>query len=112
MASWEEKQNEELLRVTEVECFIEREFFVRRHDKFSCEAYNRNEDPWSKTIVIDCGYYDGEKIDLFQLQEWFDRNREWIDQLRRETNEQPVQHFQPDDRAEKGLVVSREGEVR
>lgn len=33
------------------------------------------------------GYMDGESIDLFDLQEWFDKNREWINALKEKTKE-------------------------
>lgn len=37
-----------------------------------------------KTFVLSCGSHDGEHIDLFELQEWFDKNREWINSLKEE----------------------------
>jgi hypothetical protein len=30
---------------------------------------------------------DGEDMDLFELQEWFDRNREWINNLKETVEE-------------------------
>lgn len=71
-------------QVTEVACYMEHEFKVKKHNRFDCQKYENKEDPWEKTFVIECGVCDGEYIDLFQLQEWFDKNREWIDGLKKE----------------------------
>ena len=53
------------------------------------EAFPRyvfDKDKWrsEQTYVIDAGCMDGEKIDLFDLQDWFDKNREWINELRKQ----------------------------
>ena len=90
MPGWGEKLNKSVKTVTDVKCYIEGGFDVTRHDKFDHELYkvDKDADFYSKTFVINCGQCDGEYIDLFELQEWFDRNREWINQLKKEKDDQ------------------------
>ena len=63
----------------EVKCYVEFGFDVIRYD-----GWNRVTKGCDKTFVIRSGHCDGEAIDLFDLQKWFDENREWIDGLREE----------------------------
>lgn len=69
-----------------VRCYMEGGFSIDKFDRFVSEIYNKdkNLDCYEKTIVLSCGVCDGENIDLFDLQKWFDNNREWIDSLRKE----------------------------
>lgn len=87
MPRWSDKERCKVVRQVkhdEVKCYIEWEFNIIRREGFDSEKYKRKEDPYSKTFVINCGMCDGEDIDLFDLQDWFDKNREWINSLREE----------------------------
>lgn len=68
----------------EVRCYINRGVSISRYDGFNNEKYNAKEDPWFKTCIINCNGPDGEYIDLFDLQRWFDNNREMINNLKTE----------------------------
>lgn len=88
MPGWD-KDNRYKVRLTVkndvVRCYIDQGgFVVTTYDKFDRENYKALKDPYSKTFAIYTGSYDGEYIDLFDLQEWFDKNREWVNSLREE----------------------------
>lgn len=55
---------------------------IRRYNGYN-QLYNQ-EDPYFKTIGIICGCYEPGIINLFDLQKWFDDNREWINSLKKE----------------------------
>ncbi len=83
MSQWDDKERSKVVReIThkEVGSYIEFGMHVTKYD-----AYDTTQaDSCRKTFVISCGMCDGENIDLFDLQEWFDKNRTWIDTLRQE----------------------------
>lgn len=74
----------------EVRFYIERSGLIRCYSKVE---YGRDENGncinsrVEKTYILDVGAMDGEHIDLFDLQEWFDKNREWINSLRAKVKE-------------------------
>lgn len=85
MPGWDDKERYEVMRQVkhdEVRSYIEFEFDVIKYD-----SYDSKKHEFFKAFVINCGVCDGEKIDLFDLQEWFDKNRTWIDMLRQEVKE-------------------------
>ncbi len=88
MPQWNEEQRYKRIRTIkhdEVKAYMEWEFHIMRYDGFDPQKDERNEeDPYNKTFVLSCGICDGESIDLFDLQDWFDKNREWINELRKE----------------------------
>lgn len=73
-----------------VRCYIDGGFSVERYDGFvsanyeKCKLSGKYDDCYVKTFVISCGSYDGEHIDLFDMQKWFDDNRDWINSLKKE----------------------------
>ncbi len=67
----------------EVACYMERGFSIDRFDGYQL-VEKGHPDPYKKTFVIQCGLHDGESIDLFDLQKWFDENRDWINELKKE----------------------------
>ncbi len=82
MSRWDEKERYKTVRQVkfdEVRSYMENEFEIKTFD-----GYNFKNNNYDKTFVIRCGHCDGENIDLFDLQDWFDQNREWIDDLREE----------------------------
>lgn len=85
MPQWSDKDRYKTVRdITheEVKSYIEFGMRIVKHD-----AYDTTQSgSFRKTFVINCGMCDGESIDLFDLQDWFDKNREWIDGLREEIN--------------------------
>ena len=86
MTSWTEKERQNITQVpnSEVRCYIDQNGFqVMPMDAYNSDDHKAGvEDPFDKTFVLNCGTYDGENIDLFDLQSWFDKNREWIDSLK------------------------------
>lgn len=74
--------------VDDVKCYQEQGFTVERFDGFDLKKHNDKQDPYFKTFAINCGLYDGEHIDLFDLQDWFDRNRDWVNGLRAERGQE------------------------
>lgn len=84
MRSWEETGLIKNFGDEDARCYMEHGFSVTKYNRFVADIYeaDKNTDCWEKTYVIDCGMYDGERIDLFDLQEWFDNNREWINSLK------------------------------
>ncbi len=64
---------EVLKTVTDVRCLIDGGFTIAKRD-----VINPDDGPYYLEVT-GC---DGECIDLLQLQEWFDRNRDWINGLR------------------------------
>jgi hypothetical protein len=83
MPTWGAKGNEVVKTVTDVTCHMEREFEIAKCDGFDLKEHEAGRDPWYKTYVLSCGRHDGEQIDLFELQRWFDENRDWIDALKK-----------------------------
>jgi len=81
MPQWDKRHHETLKTVWDVKCYMDGMFHILYFDGYNHED---SDDPYYKTFVLRCGTYDGEYIDLFQLQDWFDANREWINELRRE----------------------------
>lgn len=52
---------------------------------YDAEAHRRGFDPFSKTYwLTTINGQEPESIDLFDLQKWFDDNREYIDGLKKE----------------------------
>ena len=87
MPGWPSEERYEVIKTVfgdEVSCYMDGRFGIKKWNKFHVEKYqkDREGDFESKTVVIDCGSTDGEQIDLFELQDWFDKNRAWINQLR------------------------------
>jgi len=86
MPEWGDKERWQVVRKVErqeVKCYTEWSFDIVKYDAYDCNK-DKDEDPYNKTFVLSCGMYDGESIDLFDLQDWFDKNREWINELRKE----------------------------
>ena len=82
MAGWDKENRCKIVRKVEhdtVRSYTEFEFNVMKFD-----GWNYKTADCDKTFVINCGYCDGENIDLFDLQDWFDENRDWINSLREE----------------------------
>lgn len=85
MSGWSEDKRCEDIRAIphdEVKSYIDYGMSVIRYDGYDPTTKKR-----FKTFAIRAGSYDGENIDLFDLQEWFDKNRTWIDTLRQEAQE-------------------------
>jgi len=86
MPYWEDEDNKVVKNFfnEDARCYMEGGFSVTKYSRFINSIYqsDRESDCWEKTYVIDCGACDGERIDLFDLQKWFDDNREWIDNLK------------------------------
>jgi len=85
---WKDEEHEKIktVRDDEVECHMEGFFDIKKRNKSTYEGDPKNitQIELFKTYVIQCGMYDGEQIDLFDLQKWFDDNREWINSLKQE----------------------------
>lgn len=67
-------------------------FYIERCSNIQCYSryiFEKNETRVEKTYAIVAGYMDGEYIDLFDLQEWFDENREWINSLKDGLKDEP-----------------------
>lgn len=58
----------------EVKSYIDHGMTINRYNDYDPKTRKA-----SKTFAICCGSYDGEHINLFDLQEWFDANRQWIE---------------------------------
>ena len=87
MTRWDFAKDRQLVRKVrhdEVKCYVEWEFDVARSHRHNSEKYKRGENPTERAFVLKCGVCDGEEIDLFELQDWFDENRDWINSLREE----------------------------
>lgn len=84
MPSWEEHKVIKYFDNEDARCYMDGGFSVSTYNRFMSKIYNSDKkaDCYEKTYVINCGSYDGESIDIFDLQEWFDNNREWIDSLK------------------------------
>ena len=85
MPQWSDQERYEIVRHVkhdEVKCYTDWEFYIQRYDEFDLKKHERKEDPYSRTY--------GENIDLFDLQEWFDKNRAWIDTLRQEVENEKI----------------------
>tara|TARA_R110000765_G_scaffold294204_1_gene389444 strand:+ start:589 stop:834 length:246 start_codon:yes stop_codon:yes gene_type:complete len=67
--------------VDTVSCYMDGGFAVEHYSTYN---YHGDQSEEIATVVIQCGSYDGEYINLFELQEWFDDNREWINSLKTE----------------------------
>lgn len=84
---WKEHDEVKGINDKEVRCYTEHGMGIKCYSR-----YGRDENGtfrYEKTYVIDAGYMDGEKIDLFDLQEWFDENREWINGLKSNLKQSP-----------------------
>lgn len=85
ISEWREYDVVKRIDHEEVCFYIERSGLIRCYSK--CK-YDRDEkgnyinSRFEKTYVLDVGGMEGEHIDLFDLQKWFDNNREWIDSLK------------------------------
>lgn len=85
MSGWDDDKRGQDMRAIpheEVKSYIDYGMRVQRYD-----GYDPATQECFKTFVISAGSYDGEYIDLFDLQEWFDKNRTWIDMLRQKVQE-------------------------
>ncbi len=85
MSGWSKDKHYGVMRAIsnkEVKSYIDCGMNVIRYDGWNPQAKE-----CFKTFAINCGSYDGENIDLFDLQDWFDKNREWINSLREEVKE-------------------------
>ena len=92
MPSWTTEQLSEKIRDLTNEdfhCYMEFGCGIRRFNKFISKEYRKDEqtDCYEKTYALRSGVCDGEDMDLFELQEWFDRNREWINNLKETVEE-------------------------
>lgn len=92
MSSWgygKVYTNEKDIHDDEVRCYMEHELFIKKFDRINLEKYDNDKlsDFYEKTYTLNCGRCDGEDIDLFDLQKWFDNNRKWINSLKKECND-------------------------
>lgn len=89
MAKWEKSRSVKGVGHAEVRCYMDNGFDVRTHQELDPQLYAAGDpEPWQRvTYVLACSSYDGENINLFDLQAWFDRNRDWINELKKECGE-------------------------
>ena len=86
---WQDNKVVKSIEHKDVRCYIEHGCNV-----MSYSAYTKDETKdgchYEKTYVLSSGCCDGEHMDLFDLQKWFDENREWINGLKTSLEESDV----------------------
>lgn len=92
MPEWKSEELNKVVKevkTDEVKSYLAQMFSIMKWNNYDLEKYNKKEEDCNnKTFVLSFGSsYEGDYIDLFQMQEWFDKNREWIDDLRKQTKE-------------------------
>lgn len=84
MPIWDKDVPRHVSYVTDVYCTIGAPVYIERGERFHADRYDAKADPYTKTFYFSVNGPDGEMMDLFELQKWFDDNRAWIDGLKKE----------------------------
>lgn len=66
-----------------VKCYTDGQFTIQPFYFYSPYEPPKKSIYLGKTLVLSCGSYDGENINLFQLMDWIDANRGWINEQKK-----------------------------